>query len=259
MKKIISLTKYNTTLLFRDMNSVLFSFLMPIGFYILFANMLKGIETGGASMQTLLVPLYTIIIIGNAVISVFGGFYAQARESGNLVKYKFLGINELMFSSCLYAATIIFQFLVITAFLIFTRVYGKIIFPVSQLAPIIILLSIINFYQFAVSYILNAVIRRSALYNSISLTFYMFQMFLGGLTFPMEMFPKFLRDLVYVINPIIYGRNALIDVWADHKSLAETASNIWILLAVSFGLILAGNIINRLAERGRTQMPVAER
>ena len=257
MKKLISLIKYNTTILFRDMNSILFAFLMPIGFYVLFGSMLKNVETAGASMGELLVPLYTIIIIGNAVLNVFGSYYGQARENGNLVKYKFLGINELMYAGSLYIATLIFQLLVIVSFLIFTRVYAGIVFPAAQLLPVMVMLIVINLYQFAVSYFLNAIIRKSSLYNSVSLTFYMFQMFLGGLTFPLEMFPKFLREIIYIVNPIIYGRDALIDVWADHKSLAETASNVWTLIAVSAGLLVVGSVINRLAQKSKTELPVS--
>lgn len=252
MRKLISMLKYNTRLLFRDMSSVLFAFLMPIGFYILFANMLGGIEVDGGTMGELMIPLYTIIIIGNAVICVYGGFYAQARESGNLTKYKFLGVNELVFSVSLYGATVIFQVIVIVSFLIFTRIYAGISFPLSRMLPVMVVLIVINLYQYAVSYFLNAVIRKASLYNSISLTVYMFQMFLGGLTFPIEMFPAFLRKAVFVINPIIYGRNALIDVWSKQTGLLETMPNILILLAVSAGLIVLGGIINQAFQQGRT-------
>lgn len=256
MNRFISLTKYNLKLLFRDINSILFAFLMPIGFYILFSNMLKGMSTGENSIQELLIPMYTIIIIGNAVIVVFGGFFSQAKESGNLTKYKFLGVNELAFSSSLYTATIIFQILVVVSFIIFTQVYAGIVFPITNLLSIIIVLIIINIFQFAVSYFLNAIISKSSLYNSIALAFYMYQMFLGGLTFPLEMFPEFLRKAVYFINPIIYGRNALIDVWVKQTGIIKTLPNLLILLAFSFTLIFIGVLINKSIQNNKTQTPV---
>ena len=256
MKKIISLIKYHTQLLFRDLNSVMFSFIMPIGFYLLFANMLKGMPTGDNSIQELLIPLYTIIIIGNAVLNVFGILVAQAKETGNLTKYKFLGIKELIFSATLYSATIIFQFSVIVSFLIFTQIYAKIHFPISQIIPIMIVLILINIYQFAISYFLNALINKSSLYSSVALTFYMFQMFLGGLTFPLEMFPEMLRNIIYVINPIVYGRNALIDVWVNRVSLVDTVSNLLILLAASLLLFIIGRGLNILNEKGKTCEPI---
>ncbi len=256
MKTFISMANYNLKLLFRDMSSIMFAFLMPIGFYILFSNMLSGMPSGEASIQELLVPLYTIIVIGNAVLVVFGGYYSMARESGNLTKYKFLGVSELLFSASLFSAILIFQLLVLVCFFVFVKLFNGISFPFSQTGPVLVVLAVINVYQFAVSYFLNAVIRKTTLYNSVALTFYMFQMFLGGLTFPMEMFPEFLRKLVYFVNPIVYGRNALLEVWVYKSKLLEAAPEILILLGVSAGLILAGMLVNKAVLKGKTQKPV---
>lgn len=253
MRKFISMTHYSLKLLFRDTSTLLLAFLMPIGFYILFSNMLKGMPSGGFSIQEALVPLYTIIVIGNAVIVVFGGFYAATRESGNLTKYKFLGINELLYSASLYSATLIFQLFVLLTFVIFAQFYAQVSFPFSEIAPIGAVLLIINIYQYSIAFFLNSMIRSSALYNSVGLTFYMFQMFLGGLTFPLEMFPAFLRRLVYIVNPIIYGRNALMDVWVHKTGLMATVPNLLILLAFSAGLLAVGAVLNKIRATGLTQ------
>lgn len=256
MKVFTSMAHYNLKLLFRDMNSILFAFLMPIGFYVLFSNMLNGMPSGAGSIQEMLIPLYTIIIIGNAVVVVFGGYYAEARESGNLTKYKFLGVSELLFSASLFAAILVFQLAVIASFIGFVRLYNGISFPFGQILPIFVVLLVVNVYQFAIGYFFNAIIRKAALYNSVALTFYMFQMFLGGLTFPMEMFPEFLRKLVYIINPIIYGRNALLEVWVNESGLGKVMPELLILLAVSAGLVLAGALVNKMVLKGKTQKPV---
>lgn len=255
MKKMMSFIKYDLKLLFRDLNTMLFAFLMPLGFYFLFSNMLQGMPVGDFSIQELLVPLYIIIIISNAVINVFGVMMAQAKETGNLQKYKFLGYSEFMYSLTLYIATVLFQIAVILLFLVFTYFYKGIVFPGSRICPIIIVLVLINLYQFAITYFLNSIIKKTTLYNSVALTFYLFQMFLGGLTFPMEMFPQVLRKVVYVINPIIYGRNALLEVWTKDHALLGTTVDLFILLGFTVVLLGAGKLLNVLNEKGKTQQP----
>lgn len=244
-KRIFSLTKYNLKLLFRDKSSVLMAFLMPIGFYILFGYMLQNVEFSGSALSDLLVPLYIIIIIGNAVISVFGAFYVQAKESGNLQKFKFMGVSELCFSLTLFIATFTFQLFVILAFVIFTYFYNGTVFPIQNLNPIVITILVIEIFHFAITFFLTSILRRASIYNPISLAFYMFQMFLGGLTFPIEMFPQFLQKLVYYINPIVYGRNALLAAWTNNPVMGNVVEDNMILLCISLGLVLVSIAIQR--------------
>lgn len=247
MKWIRSLTAYNFKLIFRDKTSVIMSFLMPIGFYLLFGYMLSNVEVQGSSLSELLIPLYIIIIIGNAVINVFGAFYVSAKESGNLQKYKFMGVGELRFSFTLFIATLVFQLAVIAAFVLFVFVYNGTAFPVDNIVPIAITLTVIEIFHFAVTFFLTSVLKKASLYNPIALSFYMYQMFLGGLTFPLEMFPQLLQKLVYWINPIIYGRDALLAAWTGNDTIGHIVRDNLILLAVSAAFVLLGIGINRLA------------
>lgn len=252
MKKLISLTKYQLKLLFRDKTSVLLSFLMPIGFYILFGYMLQNVELSGASMSELLIPLYIIIIIGNAVINVFGGFYVSAKESGNIQKFKFMGVTELRFSFTLFTATLLFQLIVVLTFIVFAYFHKGIVFPFHNIIPIVMTLVVIEIFHFAITFFLTSMFKKSSIYNPIALTFYMYQMFIGGLTFPLEMFPQFLQKLIYYINPIVYGRNALIASWTNTSDLASIVKDNAILLAFSVGFIVVGICMNRFVFSQRT-------
>lgn len=258
MKPVVSLTKYNFKLLFRDKSSVLMAFLMPIGFYILFGYMLQNVEFSGSALSDLLVPLYIIIIIGNAVISVFGTFYVQARESGNLQKFKFMGVNELCFSFTLFMATFAFQLIVIIAFVVFTYFYNGTVFPVQNIIPVLVTLAVIEIFHFAVTFFLTSVLRKTSIYNPISLAFYMFQMFLGGLTFPIEMFPQFLQKLVYYINPIIYGRNALLAAWTNNPAVGDVVKDNVILLSISVGLVILAICVQRFIFAQKTSAALAQ-
>ncbi|AIQ45020.1 hypothetical protein R70723_03210 [Paenibacillus sp. FSL R7-0273] len=258
MKPVISLTKYNFKLLFRDKSSVLMAFLMPIGFYILFGYMLQNVEFSGSSLSDLLIPLYIIIIIGNAVISVFGTFYVQARESGNLQKFKFMGVSELCFSFTLFVATFAFQLIVIVAFIVFTYFYKGTVFPMQNIIPVLVTLAVIEIFHFAVTFLLTSILRKASIYNPISLAFYMFQMFLGGLTFPIEMFPQFLQKLVYYINPVIYGRNALLAAWTGNSAFGSVVKDNVILLAISAGLVIAAICVQRLVFSQKTSAALVQ-
>lgn len=256
-KRLLSLTKYNLKLLFRDKSSVLMAFLMPIGFYILFGYMLQNVEFSGSALSDLLVPLYIIIIIGNAVISVFGAFYVQAKESGNLQKFKFMGVNELFFSFTLFMATFVFQLIVIFSFIIFTSFYNDTVFPLQNLFPIMITILVIEIFHFAITFFLTSILRKASIYNPISLAFYMFQMFLGGLTFPIEMFPQFLQQLVYYINPIVYGRNALLSAWTNNSAMGNVVNDNMILLCISLGLVILSIAIQRFLFAQKTSVVLA--
>lgn len=257
MKPVISLTKYNFKLLFRDKSSVLMAFLMPIGFYILFGYMLQNVEFSGLSLSDLLIPLYIIIIIGNAVISVFGTFYVLARESGNLQKFKFMGVSELCFSFTLFVATFAFQLIVIVAFIVFTYFYKGTVFPVQNMFPVLVTLAVIEIFHFAVTFLLTSILRKASIYNPISLAFYMFQMFLGGLTFPIEMFPQFLQKLVYYINPVIYGRNALLAAWTNNSAFGSVVKDNVVLLAISALLVIAAICVQRFIFAQKTSAALA--
>jgi ABC-2 type transport system permease protein len=234
------------------------AFLMPIGFYILFGYMLQNVEFSGSSLSDLLIPLYIIIIIGNAVISVFGTFYVQARESGNLQKFKFMGVSELCFSFTLFVATFAFQLIVIVAFIVFTYFYKGTVFPVQNIIPVLATLAVIEIFHFAVTFLLTSILRKASIYNPISLAFYMFQMFLGGLTFPIEMFPQFLQKLVYYINPVIYGRNALLAAWTGNSAFGSVIKDNVILLAISALLVIAAVCVQRFIFSQKTSAALAQ-
>jgi ABC-2 type transport system permease protein len=80
----------------------------------------------------------------------------------------------------------------------------------------------------------------------------MFQMFLGGLTFPIEMFPQFLQKLVYYINPIVYGRNALLAAWTNNPAMGNVVKDNMILLCISLGLVFLSMAIQRFLFAQRT-------
>ncbi|WP_020616195.1 ABC transporter permease [Paenibacillus daejeonensis] len=246
MKTSLSLTKYHLKLLFRDLPSVLMAFLMPIGFYVLFGYMLQDANVNNNSLTDLLIPLYIIIIIGNAVFNVFGVLYVNAKESGNLQKFKFLGVSELRFSFTLFVATLVFQLVVIISFILFTYFFDGSVFPQDKLLPILATLCVILVFHFAAVFFLVSLLKKSTAYNPIALTLFMYQMFLGGLTFPLQMFPEFLQKAIYYINPIIYGRDALLTAWTGDSSIGHVLRDNMILLSFSVGLVVAGMILNRI-------------
>ncbi|MGF7047012.1 ABC-type multidrug transport system permease subunit [Paenibacillus sp. DS2015] len=108
---------------------------------------------------------------------------------------------------------------------------------------------IINLYQFAIVVITTSIIDKSTTYQSVSLVIFYIQIFLGGLTFPPEMFPVFVRELVYIFNPIIYGLEAMRGIWTEGHSIVKYPQEIMILLLVSSAMIALGIFIVKKREK----------
>ncbi|QIK70773.1 ABC transporter permease [Erysipelothrix sp. HDW6C] len=252
MKNLRSLTNYNLKLVLRDTGPMLMAFLMPIGFYILFGYMLKDLKVADGSMGELLIPLYIIIIIGNAVLNVFGVYYVNAKETGNIQKYKFLGISELKYAASLFAATMILQVIVIIAFNVFTFFYAGYAFPIAHILPVFLTIMVIEVYHFAFTFLLSSIIKKAAAYNSIALAFYMFQMFLGGLHSQSKCFPYSYKNLFTTstqlfmdATPYLVHGQVQCNLWTSLKTTAYSLVSPLHLLLLESQLTNSATVIKQ--------------
>ncbi|WP_242145763.1 MULTISPECIES: ABC transporter permease [unclassified Bacillus cereus group] len=246
MDNLLVLSGYQIKLLLRNVKSVILGFTLPIAMFFIFSNLLSGYTVDGQmALTNLLVPAYIPIIIVNGVMVIFGQNFIVYKEQGNLLKFKLLGISGLTVSASLYIATFIFQLVASLLLVVFASVLKNISIPFENVPNVIIVFLIINMYQFAITYFLTAFINKSVTYQSVSLLIFYFQIFLGGLTFPPEMFPTFLKNLVYLFNPIIYGLTMMRGVWSTNDSVLDYPKEIMILVGVSIVLITLGMAIQK--------------
>lgn len=247
MHSLYVLSKHQTKMLMRNSKSTIIGFLVPVIMFFVFSNLLDGFDVPGTgrSIVEYLVPAYIPIIIINAVVVIFGQYYILYKERGDLLKYKLMGINPVIVAAALFFSTIIFQIIAITLLVVVGNLSKGVPLPSANLGSIFIALVIINIYQFSLAFLIVSLLAKSTTYQSVAMVVFYVQMFLGGLTFPPEMFPDFLRKIVYLVNPIIYGLEMMRGVWTDGIGITEYGKEIGILMGVSIILLLVGFLANK--------------
>lgn len=250
MDNLIALSGYQIKLLMRNAKSLILGFSLPVAMFFIFSNLLGGYTVGeGTPIVDLLVPAYLPIIIVNGVLVIYGQTFLQYKEQGNLLKFKLLGISGLTVSSGLYIATFLFQIAASVLLVAFASVLKGITLPYQSLPAIAVVFLLINAYQFALVYVLTSIIHKTVTYQAISQLLFYYQIFLGGLTFPPEMFPDFLRKFVYLFNPIVYGLEMMRGAWAGTGRLLDYGKEAAILLGVSVVMIAVGVWVQRRSNK----------
>ncbi|GGO06583.1 ABC transporter permease [Saccharibacillus kuerlensis] len=246
MDNLIALSGYQIKLLMRNAKSLILGFSLPIAMFFIFSNLLDGYRVGGGmSLTELLVPAYIPIIIVNGVLVIYGQTFMLYKEQGNLLKFKLLGISGLTVSSGLYIATFLFQIAASVLLVGFAAVVKQVEIPYASLPNLAAAFLLINLYQFALTYFLTSLIHKSVTYQGVSQLIFYFQIFLGGLTFPPEMFPNFLREFVYIFNPIVYGLEMMRGLWSGNGNLLDYGKEAIILIGVSMAFVAAGIGVQR--------------
>lgn len=251
MRKLYVFSKFQTTLLLRSFKSTIIGFLLPVVMFFIFSNMLSSLEVPetGKTIVEYLIPAFIPIIIINAVVVIYGQYFILYKEQQNLLKYKLLGLNSFTVSFGMFLATLIFQIIATLLLIIFAVATKGVSIPYDNLISVILMVMLINLYQFSIVILLTALVDKSTTYQSIALIIFYIQIFLGGLTFPPEMFPQVVRNIVYVFNPIIYGLEAMRGIWTDGHSIFVYAKEFLILLLVSIFLISIGLLLAKKREK----------
>ncbi len=251
MYKILTLSLYETRQMFRNIRGIAIALLLPILMFLIFSNLLSKAfnPTTNISIVEYLVPAFIPIIIINAVLVVFGQQYILYKEQGNLLKYKLLGMNNFQVAISIFFSTFLLQLVAIALLVVSSNLTKGIRIPWENTASIMMGIVLINLFQFALSFFFISIINKSITYQPISLVLFYYQMFLGGLTFPPEMFPDTLKKIVYVTNPVVYGLEIMRGVWTAGKSIFSFGKQILILLIASFLLISIAIIIEKLRQK----------
>ncbi|MBC2080827.1 ABC transporter permease [Listeria booriae] len=246
MNNFLIMARYQIKLLFRNYKSLILGFSLPIIMFFIFGNLLSNYQVyGDINLTSLLVPAYIPIIIINGVLVIYGQNFLVYKEQGNLIKYKLLGLRQITISTSMYFATLVFQILAVFVLIIFAYFTKGVEFPFNQSISLIGTFVLINILEYSIVFLLTSLVNKSVTYQSISLMIFYFQIFLGGLTFPPEMFPKFLKEIVYIFNPIIYGLEMMRDMWIGNKSFFDEGKNISILLLWSLFFFGLGFFFNK--------------
>lgn len=246
MYKLAALTRYQIVLITRNFKAVSLALAMPIVMFIIFATIMDGnLQVEGMSFVDLIVPAFMGIIIVNAVLVLFGHYYVVYREQGNYTKYRLKGISSVQVSLSIFIPIIVLQVIAAIVLVLVGVLYKDIVLPINNLPAVFMGFILVNFYQYSLVYFLSAIINKSTTYQSVSTILFNIQMFVGGLTFPVELFPAGIRDIVYFIVPIANGADILKGTWSHNKSFFDFPSQITILLIYTITQIIIARIIFR--------------
>lgn len=247
MSKIIAFTKFQSKLLMRNYKTTAIGFLMPVLMFIIFGNVFSDFDvgTGDFTIIDYLLPAFIPIIIINAVIMIFGQYYSQYEEQGNLLKYHLLGLSYFSISFGMFLATLIFQLVAIVALILTATLTSDVPLPGSSIGSVIIVLILINLYQFSIAFLVFSLTKKSTTYQSIALILFNYQMFLGGLTFPPELFPDVLHKIVEFFNPIYYALIMMRGVWTEGDSVFEYPKELGIVTLITLILVFLAMMIRK--------------
>ena len=246
MGNMMALASYQFRLFRRDFLTLFFALAFPVLMFIIFSNLFGSQEaTGGVAIQQYLVPSYIPIIIINTLFMSFGLLMVTYKEHGYFLKYKVMGLNPIQVAISIFLAVIILQLFGIGLLAVMAVITKGITIPFGNMVNVTLTIVLINLFEFAIAFFLSALFLKARTYQALALILFYFQMFLGGLTFPPEMFGNVLRNVMEIINPVIYGLYMMRGVWVEGASFISYGKEILILTAISVVFIAAGTKLFR--------------
>lgn len=211
--------------------------------YIFFSNILAEEVYYDGTMAAIdfLLPAYIPLIISNTVIIIFGQILVTHVECNFFIKYKLLGYKPVHVAGTLFISVLLFQAIGITVLIATAVIAHGVTIPIDNLINVLVVLAIINLLQFAISFFLSSIFTKSASYQSIALIVFYFQMFLGGMTLPPEVFPRSILLFSEIFNPVIHGVYALRGVWIMGDNVLKYSLELLVVIGVSILLITVGS------------------
>lgn len=241
MKKFKALCAYQFKLQMRDLETVFFLVGLPMIFYLVSTYILKGLvgQFGPYTPQDFIIPSYLPIIIANSGVMIFGLKLTLYRERNYFVRYKLLGYKPLEIAVSISVTTLICQSVGIISLLAVAILTNSITIPFSNLHNVLLVILLITLFQFSLGYFLSTILRKTSTYQTIGLLIFFFQMLLGGLTLPPELFGDAITRVIKIINPIVHALYMLRGTWLEGKGILKFPLELAIIggITVVFGVL----------------------
>ena len=238
MKPYLALIRNDVRLAYRQKAVIFFNYLMPLGFFFLFAQA-NHAERGGAIIQVVTMVL-VIGILGNGLFG--GGLRAvQERENNILRRYKVAPISALplLVASTVTGLLVYMPLVLITLVLAHFR-YGMDV-PANMIGLLVfIVLGVVAIRSIGliIASVVNSV-QESTILVQIA---YMTMLFLSGTTFPISMFPGWLKIASQFI-PATHIVSGLQNILVQNESLAANWQAVGaLMLTTAIGLLICVKI-----------------
>lgn len=234
MKPYLALIGNDVRLAFRQKIVIFFNYLMPLAFFLIFAQ-INHAERGGAIVQVITMVL-VIGILGNGLFG--GGMRAvQERENNILRRFKVAPISPLP----LLVASTVTGLLVYLPLVMITLVLAHFRYNMdvpANLAALVFFIALglvaIRSIGLIIASVVNSV-QESMILIQIA---YIGMLFLSGTTFPVGMFPNWLKTVSQFI-PATHIVSGLQNILVQGESLASNWEAIGALtLTTAIGLLL---------------------
>lgn len=245
LTKIVNLARYRLKLNVRDKQGMFFIIMFPIIFYTIWFFILKG-QVGYNQMSQAtdyLLPMYIGTILCNGGVLFFGSELVNLLENKHYIRYKLLGMDTLSVGIATAISGLIVQTFSMAILLVYSFFVSQATIPLANALNIIATTILISVFQYSLGYFLSSIVKKVSQYNTLALIVFFYQLFLGGVAMPMEIFPDNFKTVLSIINPIYHGMTALIGTWVDNLSFFSFPKEILILSGVSLALIVVGRFI----------------
>lgn len=234
MKPYLALIRNEVRLAYRQKTVIFFNYLMPLMFFFIFAQ-LNHAERGGVISQIVTMVL-VIGILGNGLFGA-GIRAVQDRENNILRRYKVAPISPLPLLVASTVTGLLVYIPLLTLILVLAHTQYAMAVPENPVSlTVFILLGVIAIR--AIGLIVASVANTVAESNILIQVLYMSMLFLSGTTFPIAMFPEWLRIASQFI-PSTHVVSGLQNILMQNENLAANWQAVLALaLTTGIGLLL---------------------
>ena len=227
MKPYLAIIRNDLRLALRQKAVMFFNYLMPLGFFFIFAQSFHA-EQGGAILQV--VTMVTVIgILGNGLFGA-GMRSVQDREANILRRYKVAPMSPMpLLAAAMVTGLMLYLPFVVLMLLLAKYLYGMPTPPnlISVMLFIAVGVAAIRSLGLIIASVVNSM-QESGILVQIA---YMTMLFLSGATFPTAMFPGWLLTatqfipstwLVSGLQGILMRQESIVDNWQAVGALLAT-------------------------------------
>lgn len=237
MQSVLTHTKMEMKLFFREKLSLLFTFIVPAVSFIVFGLMFRSNSYDGLDYFQAYIPSMIAIIIFTTAFFSMGVQIVIDREKGVYRRLKGTPLNQ----QAVFTATVVKGFFAIYVGAIEIMLISKFGFK-SELTdhPIefFLALTFCSITFFSIGFIVSALVKRMQAALGIAMIAMYPMMFLSGATLPLEALPEVLQTSSTIV-PLTYVVNVLRDGW--NGTLFTTGS--LVDLGVLSGILIVSAII----------------
>lgn len=160
MKKSFALAVYLFNNQRKNLNHMLFMFVIPIALYV-YNSYRYGVTTNMLISFVAIAPIQMLLYQ-------FGGTFVSHKQSGSLIKYQLMGFKPLQVMIGICISTLVFEILYVMGLMIVSIYLAQSVFFLSSMTRILGAFLILNLFEFALVILLTSYSNSFEQYNTFS-------------------------------------------------------------------------------------------